>query len=208
MLFGSSENEASDAEDGALNSGHTREEIREDVKKREEVLSELDQRIQLSERKARMHFQKALESEGSAKLRHYRKANSYKTYRDGLREVADKVANEQQTLSLMDIQSIKEELNNPDELFDFNIDLAELDVDEVSTAIEQTGIDSKESERVREQLQMSVDAVEAPSPPYSELMEEGEAIEAERIQEEVEDLGEGRDQSGLDDEIRDELEDL
>ncbi|MFU1780198.1 hypothetical protein ACM16X_02325 [Haloarcula japonica] len=210
FIQGSDDGSGGGEESGALDSGYSHEEIRENVESREEFLSHLDQQIQVAERKARMHFREALNSEGAEKRRHYRKANGYKKYREGFQKLSDQVANSQQSLAVMDVEAIQEKIADQVEDLGFSIDVTEMPVDDVSAAIEQNGFDVEEQERVRKQLERSQQVSGGVDAPYQGLMDEGEAVEAEEIQGEVDQLSETRrDQDEeLDREIREELEDL
>lgn len=194
-----------------LDSGYSHEEIRGDVEEREEFLSHLDKEIEKAERKAKMHFREALQSEGAEKRRHYRKANGYKTYRDQFQEISEQVANGQESLAVMDVEAVKEKLAKRVEDLGFDIDVTEMPVDDVASSIEDNSFENREREKVRNQLQRSQQVAGDTEPPYQELMDEGDTMEAEQIQQEVDELA-GGDQGNRDDEldeqIRQDLEDL
>jgi len=205
------EDELKGGGDGVLDSGFSHGEIRDDVEEREAFLNHLDDEIEKAERKARMHFREALESEGAEKLRHYRKANGYKTYRDGFQEVSDQVANSQQSLAVMDVEAIKEKMAQQVSDLGFNIDVTEMPVDEISASIEDNSFENREKGRVRDQLERSQNVAKDVEAPYQDLMSEGESVEAEEIQREVDELsGSGQSQRDeeLDEQIRQDLEDL
>jgi|APHM01.1.fsa_nt_gi hypothetical protein len=190
-----------------LNTGHTLSTLRSDLKKREEVMADVEKWTGTLRDKKKNALEDALDADYGEKVQYYRDAEQNRIKLELLEDLRDMLLTEQLFLSKLVNQCLRQNyIDDANRSFGFDVDISGLDADAVSSAIDRSSIMEQESVDVIEEIDSALGRSGDVDMPIdlAESRREAEELEADEIEDNIGGGVEDR----LNDHIKKELEQM
>jgi hypothetical protein len=189
-----------------LNTGYTEAEFEEELDRREEALETLENSIVKHAQKYEQLLQKATEKRGDRKVRYLMKAKEQQIKHEIKNEIYDDLMRQHLTLVKILLYDKKKKMRAAGAAWDFEIDIAELPVDDMVEGIEDNSDRTHAVQEVIEELEMSMelDSEDALGIDLSDIEAEAAELEAADIADKSLDV-DSELEADIDERIQDEL---
>ena len=195
---------------GVFNTEYTLDDIDNELSRREEVIQRVEKKTDKHHKLKRKYLEKAADSKNQRKLRYVSKAKENELYKSFYSELFDNMMAQQLFLTKLSLEAKRRQIGaDPMEQFGFDVDIAGMDADAVTNALQKSSIQQEEIGDTIEQIQMEFDADSHSglSLDLDELKQEAEMLEASDIKSDSVDLGSEWDDA-IDQQIDEELDRL
>lgn len=193
---------------GALNSGWSIDEIDDDLDQREQVLRQIEEKVDTFSEEKKQYLEKALDASTRKKTRFYAKAKEADMYRSFWSELWENLMIQQFFLIKLSLEAKRRDLMaNPSEELPFELDIGDLNSDAIKNALENSNLEQDGVQDVIEQVDIHFDRNGNSdfTLDLEEIKSEAEEIEAAEIGSGEAELGSGM-ESAIDEQINKELE--
>jgi hypothetical protein len=192
-----------------LSTDYTEEQFEEELDRREDALSSLENSIVKHAQKYEKLLEKAIEKRGDRKVRYLMKAKKEEIKHDVKNEIYDDLMRQQLALVKILLYHKKQQMRAGGPAWDFTIDIGELPVDDMVDDIEEDTDRAQAVENVIEEIEMTMelDSEEALGIDLSDIKAEANEMEAADIADKSLDVN-SEIEDDIDERIRDELEDI
>jgi hypothetical protein len=192
---------------GALDSGHTIAEIEDDLDRREEVLRNIESKVDSHSQEKKQYLEKAVGADARKKMRFYAKAQEAGMYRSFYSELWENLMIQQFFLIKLSLEAKRRRLlvDATGEL-PIEIDIGELNADAIRNALEDSSLEQDDVEDTIEMVDMHFDRDSASDLQLDldEIRSEAEELEAAEIGSGEAELGSEM-KSHIDDQVEKEL---
>ena len=195
---------------GVFNTEYTLDDIDDELSRREDVIQRVEKKTDKHHKLKRKYLEKAADSKNQRKLRYVSKAKENELHKSFYSELFDNMMAQQLFLTKLSLEAKRRQIGaDPMEQFGFDVDIAGMDADAVTNALQKSSIQQEEIGDTIEQIQMEFDADShsGMSLDLDELKQEAEMLEASDIESESVDLGSEWDDA-IDQQIDEELDRL
>ena len=195
---------------GVFNTEYTLDDIDNELSRREDVIQRVEKKTDKHHKLKRKYLEKAADSKNQRKLRYVSKAKENELHKSFYSELFDNMMAQQLFLTKLSLEAKHREIGaDPMEQFGFDVDIAGMDADAVTNALQKSSIQQEEIGDTIEQIQMEFDADSHSglSLDLDELKQEAEMLEASDIESDSVDLGSEWDDA-IDQQIDEELDRL
>ena len=195
---------------GVFNTEYTLDDIDNELSRHEEVIQRVEKKTDKHHKLKRKYLEKAADSKNQRKLRYVSKAKENELYKSFYSELFDNMMAQQLFLTKLSLEAKRRQIGaDPMEQFGFDVDIAGMDADAVTNALQKSSIQQEEIGDTIEQIQMEFDADSHSglSLDLDELKQEAEMLEASDIESDSVDLGSEWDDA-IDQQIDEELDRL
>ena len=195
---------------GVFNTEYTLDDIDDELSRRENVIQRVEKKTDKHHKLKRKYLEKAADSKNQRKLRYVSKAKENELHKSFYSELFDNMMAQQLFLTKLSLEAKRREIGaDPMEQFGFDVDIAGMDADAVTNALQKSSIQQEEIGDTIEQIQMEFDADSHSglSLDLDELKQEAEMLEASDIESDSVDLGSEWDDA-IDQQIDEELDRL
>ena len=195
---------------GVFNTEYTLDDIDNELSRREDVIQRVEKKTDKHHKLKRKYLEKAADSKNQRKLRYVSKAKENELHKSFYSELFDNMMAQQLFLTKLSLEAKRREIGaDPMEQFGFDVDIAGMDADAVTNALQKSSIQQEEIGDTIEQIQMEFDADSHSglSLDLDELKQEAEMLEASDIESDSVDLGSEWDDA-IDQQIDEELDRL
>lgn len=192
-----------------LSTGHTEAEFERELDRREDVLKELENSIVRHGKKYRQFLEKATEKRGDRKIRFLMKAKKQEIKHEIKNEIYDDLMRQQLFLVKLLLHDKKQKMRAAGETWDFEINVADLPVEDMIEDIESESERMLAVQEVIEEMEMSMGASseDALGIDLSDIEKEAAELEAADIADKSLEV-DSELESNIDDRIQDELADI
>ena len=197
-------------QNGVFNTRYTISQLQDELERREEIIQKVEKRTDNHHKRKKKFLKKAAESRNQRKLRLMAKAKESEMNKTFYAELFDNLMVQQLFLTKLVLEAKRQRIfENPMQNLGFDVDIASMNVEAVSMALEDSSIKQDEVQETIEQLEVSLDTADRDglSLNLDELKEEADMLEASEIESESFDLGSDWDES-IDQQIEEELDQL
>ena len=197
-------------QNGVFNTRYTISQLQDELERREEIIQKVEKRTDNHHKRKKKFLKKAAESRNQRKLRLMAKAKESEMNKTFYAELFDNLMVQQLFLTKLVLEAKRQRIfEDPMQNLGFDVDIASMNVEAVSMALEDSSIKQDEVQETIEQLEVSLDTVDRDglSLNLDELKEEADMLEASEIESESFDLGSDWDES-IDQQIEEELDQL
>jgi hypothetical protein len=195
---------------GVFNTEYTLDDIDNELSRREDVIQRVEKKTDKHHKLKRKYLEKAADSKNQRKLRYVSKAKENELHKSFYSELFDNMMAQQLFLTKLSLEAKRRQIGaDPMEQFGFDVDIAGMDADAVTNALQKSSIQQEEIGDTIEQIQMEFDADSHSglSLDLDELKQEAEMLEASDIESNSVDLGSEWDDA-IDQQIDEELDRL
>jgi hypothetical protein len=195
---------------GVFNTEYTLDDIDNELSQREDMIQRVEKKTDKHHKLKRKYLEKAADSKNQRKLRYVSKAKENELHKSFYSELFDNMMAQQLFLTKLSLEAKRRQIGaDPMEQFGFDVDIAGMDADAVTNALQKSSIQQEEIGDTIEQIQMEFDADSHSglSLDLDELKEEAEMLEASDIESDSVDLGSEWDDA-IDQQIDEELDRL
>jgi hypothetical protein len=195
---------------GVFNTEYTLDDIDNELSRREDVIQRVEKKTDKHHKLKRKYLEKAADSKNQRKLRYVSKAKENELHKSFYSELFDNMMAQQLFLTKLSLEAKRRQIGaDPMEQFGFDVDIAGMDADAVTNALQKSSIQQEEIGDTIEQIQMEFDADSHSglSLDLDELKQEAEMLEASDIESDSVDLGSEWDDA-IDQQIDEELDRL
>ena len=195
---------------GVFNTEYTLDDIDDELSRREDVIQRVEKKTDKHHKLKRKYLEKAADSKNQRKLRYVSKAKENELHKSFYSELFDNMMAQQLFLTKLSLEAKRRQIGaDPMEQFGFDVDIAGMDADAVTNALQKSSIQQEEIGDTIEQIQMEFDADSHSglSLDLDELKQEAEMLEASDIESDSVDLGSEWDDA-IDQQIDEELDRL
>ena len=195
---------------GVFNTEYTLDDIDDELSRREDVIQRVEKKTDKHHKLKRKYLEKAADSKNQRKLRYVSKAKENELHKSFYSELFDNMMAQQLFLTKLSLEAKRRQIGaDPMEQFGFDVDIAGMDANAVTNALQKSSIQQEEIGDTIEQIQMEFDADShsGMSLDLDELKQEAEMLEASDIESESVDLGSEWDDA-IDQQIDEELDRL
>ena len=195
---------------GVFNTEYTLDDIDNELSRHEEVIQRVEKKTDKHHKLKRKYLEKAADSKNQRKLRYVSKAKENELHKSFYSELFDNMMAQQLFLTKLSLEAKRRQIGaDPMEQFGFDVDIAGMDADAVTNALQKSSIQQEEIGDTIEQIQMEFDADSHSglSLDLDELKQEAEMLEASDIESDSVDLGSEWDDA-IDQQIDEELDRL
>lgn len=195
---------------GVFNTKYTISQLQDELDRREEIIQKVEKRTDNHHERKKKYLKKAAESRNQRKLRLMAKAKESEMNKTFYAELFDNLMVQQLFLTKLVLEAKRQRIfEDPMRNLGFDVDIASMNVEAVSTALEDSSIKQDEVQETIEQLEVSLDTADRNglSLNLDELKEEADMLEASEIESESFDIGSDWDES-IDQQIEEELDRL
>lgn len=195
---------------GVFNTEYTLDDIDNELSRREDMIQRVEKKTDKHHKLKRKYLEKAADSKNQRKLRYVSKAKENELHKSFYSELFDNMMAQQLFLTKLSLEAKRRQIGaDPMEQFGFDVDIAGMDADAVTNALQKSSIQQEEIGDTIEQIQMEFDADSHSglSLDLDELKEEAEMLEASDIESDSVDLGSEWDDA-IDQQIDEELDRL
>jgi len=195
---------------GVFNTEYTLDDIDNELSRREDVIQRVEKKTDKHHKLKRKYLEKAADSKNQRKLRYVSKAKENELHKSFYSELFDNMMAQQLFLTKLSLEAKRRQIGaDPMEQFGFDVDIAGMDANAVTNALQKSSIQQEEIGDTIEQIQMEFDADSHSglSLDLDELKEEAEMLEASDIESDSVDLGSEWDDA-IDQQIDEELDRL
>lgn len=196
--------------DGVFNTEYTLDEIDEELSRREDVIQRVEKKTDNHHKLKKKYLEKAADSKNQRKLRYVAKAKENELHKSFYSELFDNLMAQQLFLTKLSLEAKRRQIHaEPLDQFGFDVDIAGMDADAVTNALQESSLEQEHVGDTIEQIQMEFDADSHSglSLDLDELKQEAEMLEASDIESESVDLGTEWDDA-IDQQIEEELDRL
>jgi hypothetical protein len=197
-------------QNGVFNTRYTISQLQDELERREEIIQKVEKRTDNHHKRKKKFLKKAAESRNQRKLRLMAKAKESEMNKTFYAELFDNLMVQQLFLTKLVLEAKRQRIfEDPMQNLGFDVDIASMNVEAVSMALEDSSIKQDEVQETIEQLKVSLDTADRDglSLNLDELKEEADMLEASEIESESFDLGSEWDES-IDQQIEEELDQL
>ena len=197
-------------QNGVFNTRYTISQLQDELERREEIIQKVEKRTDNHHKRKKKFLKKAAESRNQRKLRLMAKAKESEMNKTFYTELFDNLMVQQLFLTKLVLEAKRQRIfEDPMQNLGFDVDIASMNVEAVSMALEDSSIKQDEVQETIEQLKVSLDTADRDglSLNLDELKEEADMLEASEIESESFDLGSEWDES-IDQQIEEELDQL
>lgn len=197
-------------QNGVFNTRYTISQLQDELERREEIIQKVEKRTDNHHKRKKKFLKKAAESRNQRKLRLMAKAKESEMNKTFYAELFDNLMVQQLFLTKLVLEAKRQRIfEDPMQNLGFDVDIASMNVEAVSMALEDSSIKQDEVQETIEQLEVSLDTADRDglSLDLDELKEEADMLEASEIESESFDLGSEWDES-IDQQIEEELDQL
>ena len=197
-------------QNGVFNTRYTISQLQDELERREEIIQKVEKRTDNHHKRKKKFLKKAAESRNQRKLRLMAKAKESEMNKTFYAELFDNLMVQQLFLTKLVLEAKRQRIfEDPMQNLGFDVDIASMNVEAVSMALEDSSIKQDEVQETIEQLKVSLDTADRDglSLNLDELKEEADMLEASEIESESFDLGSEWDES-IDQQIEEELDRL
>jgi hypothetical protein len=197
-------------QNGVFNTRYTISQLQDELERREEIIQKVEKRTDNHHKRKKKFLKKAAESRNQRKLRLMAKAKESEMNKTFYAELFDNLMVQQLFLTKLVLEAKRQRIfEDPMQNLGFDVDIASMNVEAVSMALEDSSIKQDEVQETIEQLKVSLDTADRNglSLNLDELKEEADMLEASEIESESFDLGSEWDES-IDQQIEEELDQL
>jgi hypothetical protein len=197
-------------QNGVFNTRYTISQLQDELERREEIIQKVEKRTDNHHKRKKKFLKKAAESRNQRKLRLMAKAKESEMNKTFYAELFDNLMVQQLFLTKLVLEAKRQRIfEDPMQNLGFDVDIASMNVEAVSMALEDSSIKQDEVQETIEQLEVSLDTADRDglSLNLDELKEEADMLEASEIESESFDLGSEWDES-IDQQIEEELDQL
>jgi hypothetical protein len=197
-------------QNGVFNTRYTISQLQDELERREEIIQKVEKRTDNHHKRKKKFLKKAAESRNQRKLRLMAKAKESEMNKTFYAELFDNLMVQQLFLTKLVLEAKRQRIfEDPMQNLGFDVDIASMNVEAVSMALEDSSIKQDEVQETIEQLEVSLDTADRDglSLDLDELKEEADMLEASEIESESFDLGSDWDES-IDQQIEEELDQL
>ena len=197
-------------QNGVFNTRYTISQLQDELERREEIIQKVEKRTDNHHKRKKKFLKKAAESRNQRKLRLMAKAKESEMNKTFYAELFDNLMVQQLFLTKLVLEAKRQRIfEDPMQNLGFDVDIASMNVEAVSMALEDSSIKQDEVQETIEQLEVSLDTADRDglSLNLDELKEEADMLEASEIESESFDLGSDWDES-IDQQIEEELDQL
>ena len=197
-------------QNGVFNTRYTISQLQDELERREEIIQKVEKRTDNHHKRKKKFLKKAAESRNQRKLRLMAKAKESEMNKTFYAELFDNLMIQQLFLTKLVLEAKRQRIfEDPMQNLGFDVDIASMNVEAVSMALEDSSIKQDEVQETIEQLKVSLDTADRDglSLDLDELKEEADMLEASEIESESFDLGSEWDES-IDQQIEEELDQL
>lgn len=197
-------------QNGVFNTRYTISQLQDELERREEIIQKVEKRTDNHHKRKKKFLKKAAESRNQRKLRLMAKAKESEMNKTFYAELFDNLMVQQLFLTKLVLEAKRQRIfEDPMQNLGFDVDIASMNVEAVSMALEDSSIKQDEVQETIEQLKVSLDTADRDglSLNLDELKEEADILEASEIESESFDLGSEWDES-IDQQIEEELDQL
>jgi len=197
-------------QNGVFNTRYTISQLQDELERREEIIQKVEKRTDNHHKRKKKFLKKAAESRNQRKLRLMAKAKESEMNKTFYAELFDNLMVQQLFLTKLVLEAKRQRIfEDPMQNLGFDVDIASMNVEAVSMALEDSSIKQDEVQETIEQLKVSLDTADRDglSLNLDELKEEADMLEASEIESESFDLGSDWDES-IDQQIEEELDQL
>lgn len=194
-------------QNGVFNTRYTISQLQDELERREEIIQKVEKRTDNHHKRKKKFLKKAAESRNQRKLRLMAKAKESEMNKTFYAELFDNLMVQQLFLTKLVLEAKRQRIfEDPMQNLGFDVDIASMNVEAVSMALEDSSIKQDEVQETIEQLEVSLDTADRDglSLNLDELKEEADMLEASEIESESFDLGSDWDES-IDQQIEEEL---
>ena len=195
---------------GVFNTEYTLDDIDNELSRREDMIQRVEKKTDKHHKLKRKYLEKAADSKNQRKLRYVSKAKENELHKSFYSELFDNMMAQQLFLTKLSLEAKRRQIGaDPMEQFGFDVDIAGMDADAVTNALQKSSIQQEEIGDTIEQIQMEFDADSHSglSLDLDELKQEAEMLEASDIESDSVDLGSEWDDA-IDQQIDEELDRL
>jgi len=195
---------------GVFNTEYTLDDIDNELSRREDVIQRVEKKTDKHHKLKRKYLEKAADSKNQRKLRYVSKAKENELHKSFYSELFDNMMAQQLFLTKLSLEAKRRQIGaDPMEQFGFDVDIAGMDANAVTNALQKSSIQQEEIGDTIEQIQMEFDADSHSglSLDLDELKQEAEMLEASDIESDSVDLGSEWDDA-IDQQIDEELDRL
>ena len=197
-------------QNGVFNTRYTISQLQDELERREGIIQKVEKRTDNHHKRKKKFLKKAAESRNQRKLRLMAKAKESEMNKTFYAELFDNLMVQQLFLTKLVLEAKRQRIfEDPMQNLGFDVDIASMNVEAVSMALEDSSIKQDEVQETIEQLEVSLDTADRDglSLNLDELKEEADMLEASEIESESFDLGSDWDES-IDQQIEEELDQL
>jgi len=197
-------------QNGVFNTRYTISQLQDELERREDIIQKVEKRTDNHHDRKKKYLKKAAESQNQRKLRLMAKAKESEMNKTFYAELFDNLMVQQLFLTKLVLEAKRQRIfEDPMQNLGFDVDIASMNVEAVSMALEDSSIRQDEVQETIEQLEVSLDTADRDglSLDLDELKEEADMLEASEIESESFDLGSDWDES-VDQQIEEELDRL
>lgn len=197
-------------QNGVFNTRYTISQLQDELERREEIIQKVEKRTDNHHKRKKKFLKKAAESRNQRKLRLMAKAKESEMNKTFYAELFDNLMVQQLFLTKLVLEAKRQRIfEDPMQNLGFDVDIASMNVEAVSMALEDSSIKQDEVQETIEQLKVSLDTADRDglSLNLDELKEEADMLEASEIESESFDLGSDWDES-INQQIEEELDQL
>lgn len=197
-------------QNGVFNTRYTISQLQDELERREEIIQKVEKRTDNHHKRKKKFLKKAAESRNQRKLRLMAKAKESEMNKTFYAELFDNLMVQQLFLTKLVLEAKRQRIfEDPMQNLGFDVDIASMNVEAVSMALEDSSIKQDEVQETIEQLKVSLDTADRDglSLNLDELKEEADILEASEIESESFDLGSDWDES-INQQIEEELDQL
>ena len=194
-------------QNGVFNTRYTISQLQDELERREEIIQKVEKRTDNHHKRKKKFLKKAAESRNQRKLRLMAKAKESEMNKTFYAELFDNLMVQQLFLTKLVLEAKRQRIfEDPMQNLGLDVDIASMNVEAVSMALEDSSIKQDEVQETIEQLEVSLDTADRDglSLDLDELKEEADMLEASEIESESFDLGSDWDES-IDQQIEEEL---
>lgn len=199
--------EAANGDTGVLNTGWTIDEIEADLDRREDVMDQLEEKVDSFSTEQKQYLEAALEAGPRETVRLYAKAKEAEMYKSFWSQLWENLMVQQFFLLKLLLEAKRRSLlTQPTGDLGFNLDIESLDVEAVRTALENSAIEQSQTTETIEALDVHLnqDSADALSLDLSAIRAEASELEAAAISGGEFELGSSLEEA-IDDQIQAEL---
>lgn len=195
---------------GVFNTKYTISQLQDELDRREDIIQKVEKRTDNHHERKKKYLKKAAKSRNQRKLRLMAKAKESEMNKTFYAELFDNLMVQQLFLTKLVLEAKRQRIfEDPMRNLGFDVDIASMNVEAVSTALEDSSIKQDDVQDTIEQLEVSLDTGDRNglSLDLDELKAEADMLEASEIESESFDIGSDWDAS-IDRQIEEELDRL
>lgn len=195
---------------GVFNTKYTISQLQDELERRDDIIQKVEKRTDNHHERKKKYLKKAAESRNQRKLRLMAKAKESEMNKTFYAELFDNLMVQQLFLTKLVLEAKRQRIfEDPMRNLGFDVDIASMNVEAVSIALEDSSIKQDDVQETIEQLKVSLDTADRDglSLDLDELKEEADMLEASEIESSSFELGSDWDES-IDQQIEEELDRL